>query len=51
MSWGQGIVQLEIKRATLGDGGTYTCLASNQNGEAAVTTDVFVRNATCILSK
>ena len=51
MSWGQGIVQLEIKRATLCDGGTYTCLASNHNGEAAVTTDVFVRNATCILSK
>ena len=24
MSWGQGIIQLEIRRARLGDAGTYT---------------------------
>ena len=45
MSWGQGIVQLEIRRAVESDGGTYTCFASNKLGDAAVTADVLVRAA------
>ena len=47
MSWGQGIVQLEIRRAIESDGGIYTCLASNKLGDAAVTADVLVRNTVC----
>ena len=46
ISWGQGIIQLEIRRAQKSDAGTYTCLASNDLGEAAVTADVFVRDPT-----
>lgn len=46
ISWGQGIIQLEIRRAHRTDAGTYTCLASNEHGEAAVTADVFVRDPT-----
>ena len=48
ISWGQGIIQLEIRRAERTDAGTYTCLASNELGEAAVTADVFVRDPTVI---
>ena len=48
ISWGQGIIQLKIRRAQKTDAGTYTCLASNDLGEAAVTADVFVRDPTVI---
>lgn len=43
ISWGQGIVQLEIRRARLGDSGTYTCVAENGLGEDSVSCEVLVR--------
>ena len=43
ISWGQGVVQLEIRRARLGDSGTYMCVASNDLGEDTVSCEVIVR--------
>merc|ERR1711990_1114301 len=43
ISWGQGIVQLEIRRARLGDSGTYTCVAENHLGEDSISCEVLVR--------
>ena len=43
MSAGMGVCQLEIRRPRLGDAGTYTCLASNQHGEASCESTVIVR--------
>ena len=39
----QGVVQLEIRRARLGDSGTYTCVAANDLGEDSVSCEVVVR--------
>ena len=38
-----GIVQLEIRRARLGDSGTYTCVAENHLGEDSISCEVLVR--------
>jgi len=43
MSWGQGIVQLEIRRARLGDSGTYTVIAENELGDCTQSCDVVVK--------
>ena len=43
ISWGQGVVQLEIRRARLGDSGNYMCVAANDLGEDVVSCDVLVR--------
>ena len=43
MSWGQGIVQLEIRRARLGDSGTYTVIAENDLGECTQSCEVIVK--------
>jgi hypothetical protein len=42
MSWGQGIVQLEIRRARLADGGTYTVIAENELGDVTQSCEVKV---------
>ena len=43
ISWGQGVVQLEIRRARVGDSGQYMCVASNDLGEDSVSCEVIVR--------
>jgi hypothetical protein len=45
ISWGQGIVQLEIRRARLGDAGCYTCVAANDLGEATTAATVEIKEA------
>ena len=45
MSWGQGIIQLEIRRARLSDAGTYTVQAENELGTVTQSCDVSVREA------
>ena len=43
MSWGLGVVQLEIRRPRLGDAGAYMCIAENCEGSASVECNVAVR--------
>jgi len=43
MSWGQGIIQLEIRRARLGDAGTYMVIAENELGEVSQSCEVVVK--------
>ena len=43
MSWGQGIIQLEIRRARLGDAGTYMVVAENELGEVSQSCEVVVK--------
>ena len=40
-----GIVQLEIRRARLGDAGNYMCIATNDLGDATISCDVVVNEA------
>ncbi|XP_076805528.1 myosin-binding protein C, fast-type-like isoform X3 [Clavelina lepadiformis] len=48
MTQAMGIVQLEIRRARVGDAGTYTVTAANELGEASCSCDVTVKEIKCI---
>ena len=39
-----GICQLILRRARMGDGGTYTCYAESELGKDSVTSEVIVRD-------
>ena len=45
MSWGQGLIQLELRRSKLGDSGRYKVVAENALGSAMLEADIVVKDA------